>query len=160
MHWCPNCLRPSPPLPQLDGTSLLADLRRPPGTRRHPLVLPTHLRTAACGSPSPEQEAYVRSIAPAFEALRRLLLLARVDGRMMRKAHELQAPWLSASGGEPGGKPGRWAVLLGLVVQPERTCGWLAGQEVGAGGKEAGEALVKEKTAELLGRVPWAGHRW
>ncbi len=142
-----------------------ADLRRTPEAMHHPLVLPTHLRTPGGDPPSPEQTDYVLSIAPAFEALRRLLVLAAVDGRIMVEARKLDVPpWLDPKKEGKLPAPGRWAVLMGLVVHPEATCQWLAWQEVakatGVVGKRAREALVKAKAAELLARVPWAGHVW
>ncbi len=105
----------------------------------------------------------MRSIAPAFVALRRLLVLAAVDGGVMLKAQELEVRWLDAARGGWAPAPGRWAVLMGLVVRPEATCEWLARKEVArvkAGSKEAREALAKAKAVELLARVPWAGHAW
>ncbi len=163
---------------QLDEASLLADLRRPPGARRHPLVLPMHLRTPpgadveqqgsmpAATTASREQEAYVRGIAPFFVAFRRLLSLAAVDGGVILRARDLAVPWLALP--PPiaemwGYVPGRWAVLLGLMVHPVRTCEWLAMRELGEGaikGGEEGQQLVRGRTAELLARVPWAGHVW
>ncbi len=109
-------------------------------------------------------EAYVRSIAPAFEALRLLLALARVDGRIMLEAKTLPLPWLGNPRGSKVTTPGRWAVLVGLLTRPEQVCSWLAQQEAakatGVVSRRSREALVQGKTAELLARVPWAGHVW
>ncbi len=147
---------------QLDEASLLDDLRRPPGARRFPLVLPTHLRPPAGGPPTPAQEAYVRSIAPAFMALRRLLQLAAVDGSAMRYAQTIamKVPWFNPS--YKGKPPTRWAVLMGLVVVPDATCQWLARREPARtkAGSRGGEQAVQDRAAELLTRVPWAGHTW
>lgn len=164
---------------QLDEVSLLADLRRPPGARQHPLVLPTHLRTtsgaeeeqpqastpAAATAPSREQEAYVRSIAPFFVAFRRVLSLAAVDGGVVLSARDIPTSWLKippSVAERLGVAPGRWAVLMGLLIHPFPTCQWLAIREVEEGAVEGGEAweLVRRRTAELLARVPWAGHVW
>ncbi len=162
-------LRVTPATPQLDEASLLHDLRRPPEARHHPLVLPTHLRTPAGGSPTQAQEAYIRAIAPVFVALRRLLALVAADGGLLLLAkQELQAevPWVSPAYGAYGSMappPGRWAVLLMLVVLPEGICRWLARREVSrgkVGSAEAAEARVEELAAEMLKRVPWAGHVW
>ncbi len=155
----------SPPI-QLDEASLLDDLHRPPEARLHPLVLPTHLRKPAGGSPTPAQEAYVRSITPVFVALRRLLALAAVDGGVMLRARrDIEEKVLVVRHAFLGIPPpsARWAVLLALLVLPQRMCRWLAQREVAkakVGSVEEGEARVEELATELLARVPWAGHTW
>ncbi len=56
--------------------------------------------------------------------------------------------------------PGRWGVLLGLVVLPEDTCRFFARREVArvnVGNAEEGEVRVRERAAELLQCVPWRG---
>ncbi len=151
-----------PHIPQLDEASLLADLRRPPGARRHPLVLPAHLRNSPHMA---AKEAYVRSISPALMALRRLLALVAMDGAIVLRGREAitMPSWLDPALEAKASAPGRWAVLVLLLTHPERVCEWMARKEVvraKARSKEERQALAKEKAAELLARVPWAGHVW
>ncbi len=54
-------------------------------------------------------------------------------------------------------------MLRGLVEVPEDTCEWIARKEVAkrkAGSVEDVEVRVRELLAEMLKRVPWAGHAW
>ncbi len=140
----------------------MADLRRPPGAMRHPLVLPTHLRNTPNMA---AKEAYVRSIAPALVALRRLLALLAMDGAIVLQARKSfdKIFWLQPALEGKVKAPGRWAVLVALVTHTELACEWLARKEVPrskAGSEEERVVRVKERAAELLARVPWAGHVW